>query len=209
MAPTFCDYISAGIRQYDSFIRVAFPDMECLAPEITRIHHVFDKESTHGVSMRGRHRKIGVYTGPPIPMWLSPPPVVGSAQCRRHRDIRGTYHGRLPWCTIRTRKKPESSSIGSHARPPVWRLGTLGTDCNRVCAPMSCSSTEIRRYNFTQILERFPTGVCYGYGIENGHDMPAITTGNICLGAMGHDFRCENRHPLTRRLCPCIERDGL
>lgn len=182
--------------------------MECLAPEITRIHHVFDKDATHGVSMRGRHRKIGVYTGVPVPMRLSPPPGSKSARCRKHRDIRGTYHGRLPWCTIRTKKKP-----GVHPRPVglplVWRLGTLGADCNRVCAPLSCSSTGTHRYNFTQILERFPTGVCYGYGIENGHDMPAITTGDICLGAMGHDFRCENRHPLTQRLCPCVERDGL
>jgi hypothetical protein len=186
----------AGIRQYDSFIRIAHPDLECLAPEITRITHVFTKEATHGV-----------YNGPVVPMSLTPPPRGGTmAKCRRHRDIRGAYHGRLPWCRAWPPKRRKKKVVRVSRAGFKWVLSeTTGLSCTTVCSPAKCDPTGVQALNFTGALEAFPKGSCWGYGIEYGSDLPGITTGGICLGGGPSEFSCGGHHELTRRLCPCKE----
>lgn len=191
-----------GVRQYDSYIRAVYPELECLAPEVSRIRHIFSAEGTHRFTLRRRHENIAVYTGPPTPMLLSPRPAHQARRCKIHKDLRGTYNGNLPWCSVKRKSPPTPAK---NRTPSLWKLAAKpGVSCNAVCGHLRCYPPAIRWLTFNQLVDRFPGG-CRYYGVENGLDMPAVNPYGVCLMDRPWRFRCDRTHPLTRRLCPCVE----
>jgi hypothetical protein len=196
-----------GTRQYDSFIRLVHPHLECLAPEVGRIRHTFSADGTHGTIDLKRHLRLNYYNGPPLAMSLTPPPRHQVRVCRKHRTLRGTYHGHLPGCEISTKTPviPPTRDSGT------WQLSDRADmDCNEVCrAPYQCNSNLIKHLSFHQVVAQFATRDCKYYGVEVGNDMPCIDHQGICLLQTPTRFKCTGKHPLTRRLCPCSLRSGL
>lgn len=204
-----------GIRQYDSYLRVMHPELECLAPEITRIRHMFTTSGAHAFDDQEHHRKLAVYEGEPrTPMRISPVPHAPQMRrCRLTRSERGTYRGNLPWCAIVHRPPPRHRRLQPGRRrstmgPLVWRVASdYGVSCHTVCGGRCVADAVHSFKNMSQLVHLFPANTCRYFGIENGLDLPAVNRDGLCLVDRPARFNCVHHHPLTRRLCPCHEHD--